>query len=480
MDQQNKGQFNSNFGFLMAALGSAVGLGNLWGFPYKMGTGGGFTFLLIYAILLVIVGYPLVLSEIAMGRKSQKAAIEAYNDINPSFKFNGILQTAVPFFLIAFYCTFGGFVMKYFFISLKMFGGQTFDPGETFGATLLNKSTVIWVLIFLALTVVIVLGGVSGGIERFCKIAMPALFVILVIMVIRSCTLPNASDGFAFLFKPNLDAMKDPNGNLALYGTYVDSESGKTVAYGFFNVIKLAGTQMFFSLSLASGCLIAYGSYLDKKESLEKDAVIITIGDTMAALLAGLAIMPACASFGIPYASSAGLAFIAMPTVFNNMAGGAFFAMLFWLLFFFACLSSSIGMMEGGISAIMDSRIKAGKSANRVTITLIMGAWALIGNLMTCLDSLGETGDESPFAWFHILGQISVLDVWDAVGEGILMPLSGLIMAILLGWVVPHYIDDEVESTGEFKTKGFFNFCIRWVGPIAMALIVVAQVTDFF
>ncbi len=480
MDQQNKGQFKSNFGFLMAALGSAVGLGNLWGFPYKMGTGGGFTFLFIYAILLVVVGYPLVLSEIAIGRKSQKAAIEAYNEINPAFKFNGILQTAVPFFLIAFYCTFGGFVMKYFFISLKMFTGQTFEPGETFGATLLNKSTVIWVLIFLALTIVIVLGGVSGGIERFCKIAMPALFAILVIMVIRSCTLPNAGDGFAFLFKPNLDAMRDPNGNLSLYGTYVDSESGKTVAYGFFNVLKLAGTQMFFSLSLASGCLIAYGSYLDKKESLEKDAVIITIGDTLAALLAGLAIMPACASFGIPYASSAGLAFIAMPTVFNSMAGGAFFAMLFWLLFFFACLSSSIGMMEGGISAIMDSRIKAGKSANRVTITLIMGAWALIGNLMTCLDSLGETGADSPFAWFHILGQPSVLDVWDALGEGILMPLSGLIMAILLGWVVPHYIDDEVESTGAFKSKGFFNFCIKWVGPIAMALIVVAQVTDFF
>ena len=305
---------------------------------------------------------------------------------------------------------------------------------------------------------------------------MPALFIILVVMVARSCTLPNSSGGLAFLFKPNLDAMRDPNGAISLYGTY-ENEEGKMVAYGILNVIKLAGTQMFFSLSLASGCLIAYGSYLDKKESLEKDAAIITIGDTLAALLAGLAIMPACAAYEIPYDSSVGLAFLAMPEVFNNMAGGAFFAMLFWLLFFFACLSSSIGMMEGGISAIMDSRIKAGKSANRVTITLIMGAWALIGNLMTCLDGLGA---RETFAWFHILGQGEVLSVWDAIAEGILMPLSGLIMAILIGWVVPHYIDDEVESTGVFKSKGFFNFCIKWVGPIAMALIVVAQVTDFF
>ena len=476
MDNQNKGNFNSNFGFLMASLGSAVGLGNLWQFPYKMGTGGGFTFLVIYMILLVIVGYPLVLSEISIGRKSQKAAIEAYKDIHPGFKFNGILQTIVPFFLIAFYCTFGGYVLKYFFKSLGMFAGKTFEPGPAFDETLMNASSLIWVIIFLALTVIIVLAGVAEGIERFCKFAMPALFVILVIMAIRSCTLDGAGEGLKFLFRPNLDAMRSPEGDLSLWGTYVDDE-GKVAAYGFLNVLKLAGSQMFFSLSLASGCLIAYGSYLDKKEHLEKDATIITIGDTLAALLAGLAIMPACAAYGIPFAKSAGLAFVAMPTVFNNMPGGAFFAMLFWLLFFFACLTSSIGMMEGGISAILDSRIKAGKSANRFGVTMIMAAWALIGNTMTTLDGLGA---RPTFAWFHILGQAEVLSVWDAIAEGILMPVSGLIMAILIGWVVPHYIDDEVELNGTFKSKGFFNFCIKWIGPIAMALIIIAQLQDIF
>ncbi len=451
--EQQKGKFDSNFGFLMASLGSAVGLGNLWGFPYKMGLGGGFAFLLIYVILLIVVGYPLVLSEVAIGRKSQKAAIEAYKEIHPGFTFNGVLQTAVPFFLIAFYCTFGGFVMKFFFKSLGMFAGNKFDPGETFGATLTSTSSVIWVLIFLALTVVIVLGGVSGGIEKFCKVAMPALFVMLVVVVIRSCTLPGAGAGLAFLFKPHFEGMS-------------------SVA-GFFNTVKLAGTQMFFSLSLASGCLIAYGSYLDKKENLERDAVIVTVGDTVAALLAGMAIMPACAAYGIDFGGGPGLLFVSMPTIFNDMKGGALFALLFWLLVFFACLSSSIGMMEGGISAILDSRIKAGKSANRFSVTMIMAAWALIGNLMTTLDGLGA---RDTLSWFRPFGIPTVLDFWDVLAEGILMPLTGLIMAILIGWIVPHYIDDEVESSSAFKSKGFFNFCIKWLGPLFMALIVYGQV----
>ena len=437
----------------MASLGSAVGLGNLWGFPFKMGLGGGFAFLLIYMILLLVVGYPLVLSEVAIGRKSQKAAIEAYKEIHPGFTFNGVLQTAVPFFLIAFYCTFGGYVLKYLVYSLMAFGGKTFDPGEMFQTTLVSLSSVVWVLVFLALTVVIVLGGVSGGIEKFCKIAMPALFVMLCVIVVRSCTLPGAGAGLAFLYKPHFEGM--------------------TSFGAFLNTVKLAGTQMFFSLSLASGCLIAYGSYLDKKEDLEKDAVYVTIGDTVAALLAGMAIMPACSAYGIEFTAGPPLLFIAMQTVFNNMAGGVFFAFLFWLLVFFACLSSSIGMMEGGISAILDSRIKAGKSANRFGVTMLMGAWALIGNMITTLDGLGST---DRVAWFRLFGAPHALYIWDALAEGILMPLTGFIMAILIGWIVPNYIDDEVLSSSKFKSKGFFDFCIKYLGPLFMVLIIIGQI----
>ena len=455
--EQSKGQFNSNFGFLMAALGSAVGLGNLWSFPYKMGLGGGFAFLLLYVILLVTVGYPLVLSEIAIGRKSQKAAIEAYYEIHPAFKFNGVLQTAVPFFLIAFYCTFGGYIMKYLVYSVLAFGGKEVDPNAFFEASLLSNGgqAMIWMVIFLALTVVIVLGGVSGGIEKFCKVAMPALFVMLVIIVIRSCTLPGSGEGLAFLFKPHFE--------------------GFTTAKGFFDTMKLAGGQMFFSLSLASGCLIAYGSYLDRGENLEKDAVFIAVGDSIAAILAGMAIMPACTAYGIEPGAGPGLLFISMQTVFNELAGGKIFGFLFWLLVFFAALSSSIGMMEGGISALMDHRIRKGKPAGRGHVTILITLTTLLGSILVALDQLG--GNSSVWKPF---GLGSWLDVFDLGAEGILMPLGGFLTAILLGWSRRGFIDDEVRLSSDYRSRPFVDFCLRYVSPIFMAIVIFVQFSSFF
>ena len=247
MEDNNKGQFNSNFGFLMASLGSAVGLGNLWSFPYKMGIGGGFAFLLIYIILAVIVGYPLMLSEITLGRKTQKAAIEAYKEADHRFTFNGVLQTAVPWFLIAFYCTFGGYITKYLVDSvIGLFSSKTdiesMNPGQMFGDMIsvgqVGKG-IMWMVLFLALTTVIVFGGVSGGIEKFCKVAMPALFFLLIIVVIRSCTLPGAGPGLKFLFSPDLTMWKK----------------------SFFDVVSLAGGQMFFSTAVRihDYCIPAHG-----------------------------------------------------------------------------------------------------------------------------------------------------------------------------------------------------------------------------
>ena len=464
MDNNSKGKFNSNFGFLMACLGSAVGLGNLWSFPYKLGTGGGFAFLLVYLILAVAVGYPLIMSEIALGRKTQKAAVEAYGDVGKNYRFNGILQTIVPFFLLAFYCTFGGYITKYLVASFAGLTGNatinTVDPSAYFEQNLLSNggSAFIWVFVFLALTVLIVLGGVSGGIEKFCKFAMPALFIMLVIIVIRSCTLPGAKAGLEFLFKPHFDGFKSLN--------------------AIFETFKLAGSQMFFSLSLASGCLIAYGSYLSKDENLEKNALFITMGDTLVALLAGMAIMPACSANGIDPGAGPSLLFISMTTVFQSMGTfGRIFQLIFWLLVFFAALTSSIGMMEGGISAIMDTRMKAGKKVSRLTVTLFMGAIGLIGNLLTTLDCLGASNSVS---WLHILGQSCVADLWDAIGEGLLMPFTGLIMAIILGWFVPHHLDKEILLGSNFKSKKFYEFCIKWIGPLFMIMIVYGQIRTFF
>ena len=464
MDTNNKGKFNSNFGFLMACLGSAVGIGNLWGFPYKCGVGGGFAFLLVYLILNITVGYPIMLSEISLGRKTQRAAIEAHAAIDPKFKFNGVLATIVPFFLLSFYCTFGGYITHYLIASIQGLSGNaainTVNPEDYFFQNLLSNggSACIYLAIFLGLTILIVLGGVSGGIERFCKYAMPALFVMLLVIVVKSISMPGSAAGLSFLFKPDFSVMNTPK--------------------GLFETFKLAGSQMFFSLSISSGCIIAYGSYLSKKENLEKNSIFIVLGDTTVAILAGLAIMPACASTGLEFGAGPSLLFVSMTSVFQSMGvAGRFFQLIFWILVFFAALTSSIGMMEGGISAIMDSRIKKNKPVNRVAVTLLMGGIGLVGNLLTTLDCLGNAATVS---WLHILGQSCVADVWDAVGEGILMPLTGLILAIIIGWLRPNYIDDEVESSSGFTSKKFFKFCIKWIGPIFMLMIIYGQLTTFF
>lgn len=465
MEEQNKGKFNSNFGFLMACLGSAVGLGNLWSFPYKLGTGGGFAFLLVYIIICIFIGYPLVLSEIALGRKAQKAAIDAYEEAHHAFKFNGILQTIVPFLLISFYCTFGGYITKYLFGSITaLFSKEavlnTAAPDAYFAESLLSNggTALIWTIAFLVLTIVIVMGGVSGGIEKFCKIAMPALFIMLIIIVIRSCTLPGAGEGLLFLFKPHFE--------------------GFTTAKGIFDTFKLAGSQAFFSLSLCSACLVAYGSYLSKDENLEMDAMFITIGDSLVAVLAGMAIMPAVFATGLEPGAGPALLFISMTSVFQGLGFiGRIMQLLFWFLVFFAALTSSIGMMEGSISAMLDQSIKKGKPANRMKATLFMGAIALVGNVMTTLDCLGAA---PTMQWFHLLGQPDVLDVWDAIAEGILMPGTGLVMAIMLGWVIPGYLNDEIEKGSNFKSEKFYNFTIKWIAPILMAMILYGQLTSFW
>ncbi|MGF6376453.1 NSS family neurotransmitter:Na+ symporter [Clostridiales Family XIII bacterium PM5-7] len=460
MEQQHKGKFNSTFGFLMASIGSAVGLGNLWGFPYKMGANGGFAFLLIYLILAVFVGYPLIMGEIALGRKTGKAAIEAYREADSRFTINGWFETIVPFLLICFYCTFGGYVIKYCIANLGNLFGASWgmgdaDSGAYFGEFISSGApAILYGVFFLILTVLIVLGGVSGGIERFSKFAMPALFIMLVVVVIRACTMDGAMGGLEFMFKPNFDVFK---------GT------------GWMKVLGQAGSQMFFSLSLASGCLIAYGSYLSKDSNLERNSVIIPIADTTVAILAGMAVMPAVFSSGLEPSGGPGLLFVSLQSVFNSMGtSGPIFGSLFYILVFFAALTSSIGMMEGGIAAMMDARIKKGKKANRTVLTLIMGAVALAGSTLVSADALGGADFWRPF------GQADWLSVFDLGAEGILMPLGGLLMAIMLGWTRRNYLDDEMAQGGSFHTRPFVRVCLRYIAPIFMIFILVVQVNSFF
>lgn len=462
---QNKGGFNSNFGFLMASIGSAVGLGNLWGFPYKMGEGGGFIFLLIYLILAVVVGYPTMLGEIALGRKTGKACIEAYRIADSRFTFNGVIETIVPFFLICFYCTFGGYVMKYTVANFGDIFGAGFGIGDTdsnafFGSFIsAGASPIIYGLIFLALTVLIVMGGVSGGIEKFTKIAMPALFIMLVIIVVRACTLPGAGAGLEYIFKPNFEAFE---------GT------------SWIKTIGQAGSQMFFSISLASGCLITYGSYLDKKQNLEANAVIIPAADTIVAILAAMAVMPAVFAAGLEPGAGPGLLFVSLQTVFQGMgASGPIFGFIFFLLVFFAALTSSIGMMEGAVSAMLDAQIRKGKTPNRIKMCLFFAVVPLFGSTLVSADALGGSGFWNPLNAMLGVDTKCWLDVFDLVAEGLLMPLGALFMAIMLGWTRRGYLDDEILQGSSYKSKGFANFCWRWVIPVLLVGLLLVQMNSF-
>ncbi|MGY3725524.1 neurotransmitter:Na+ symporter, NSS family [Granulicatella balaenopterae] len=461
MDEQlTKGKFNTNFGFLMAAIGSAVGLGNLWGFPYKMGEGGGFAFLLMYIVLAIVIGYSCMVAELALGRKSGKGAIGAYRAIDSKFQFNGWLACLSPLFLLMFYCALGGYCIKYLVANFgNIFGanwGIHSTDSQTYFLNFVSNTgeAMIFAIIFLVLTIVIVSLGVAKGLEKFSVTAMPILFVMLLIVVVRSVTLPGASEGIRFMFTPNWQIFH---------------------GLGWVKVLAAAGGQLFFSLSLSSGCLIAFSSYLDKKENLERNALIIPLADTMVALLAGLATIPAVFSAGLEPTQGPGMLFITLQTVFQGMGkAGPLFGTAFYFLVFLAALSSSIAMMEGAVSTFIDRRIEAGKEANRPLVTTVIGAIGCVGCLIVTFDALGSS--DLP----HLFGFSTWIDTFDLFAEGLLMPMNAFIMTIILGWLRPDYIDDEIELSSSYHSKPFVSICLKYIAPLFMLLILVGQLDNFF
>ena len=289
--ENNRSSWGSNLGFLLAAIGSAVGLGNIWGFPYKMGKSGGFTFLIVYLLLAVFVGMIIMVSELALGRKTGTNPIEAYKKASKKFAWIGWLAVLAPFLIMSFYSVLGGYCIQYMSLNLAelsfglsgIFGGAI-TGSATFGAMLTNPfGCIVFTLLFMVICMLIVQGGVESGIEKFNKVGMPALFVMLVIVIIRALTLPHAAEGLKFMFVPGY----------AVAGGFIDK------APDFISVLGTAGGQMFFSLSLAMGAMITYGSYLDKKENLVKNSAVIVVADTVVALMAGLAVIPAAVANGL-------------------------------------------------------------------------------------------------------------------------------------------------------------------------------------
>ena len=475
--EERKG-FGTNFGFLMAAVGSAVGLGNIWGFPNKMGASGGFTFLLIYLVLAVCCGFIVMVGELALGRKTGHGAVGAYKVLSKKFRWMGWLGILSAFFILFFYCALGGYCIKYTVLNVGNlfnagFGSNGMSGAEVFAAFMANPGeAIVYGLIFVALTMIIVMGGIGGGIEKVCSVGMPALFVALLICIIRACTLPGAVDGLKYMFVPGW----------AVANGVIDK------APNFFEVLSTAGGQMFFSLSLGMGAMITYGSYLDKKENIQNNAILIIVMDTLVALMAGLCVIPG--RFALDPTGNLGgpsLLFVTMQNVFHNMGVvGPIFGILFYLLVVFAAISSSISLLEAVVAHFVDKARESGKGDKRKKYTLIAAAAVGVGAILICADSLGGAS----FAPWKLLGLETYsgwndcwLDFFDMLSEGIMMPLGALLMSLMIGWELgPEIVKNECEATPghRMSSYGFFKICIRFITPLCMLLVLYGQVCTFF
>ncbi len=485
--ENKRASWGSNLGFIMAAIGSAVGLGNIWGFPYKMGRSGGFTFLLIYILLAVFVGMVIMCSELALGRKTGTGVVGAYRAVSKKFKWLGWLGILSPFLIMSFYTVLGGYCFQY--MSLNMaelsFGlsnifGASIDGSTTFGSMLTNPfGCAVFTLLFLGLCMVIVKGGVSEGIEKFNKIGMPALFVMLIVVIVRSLTLPHAEEGLKYMFVPGY----------AVKAGFTD-ETPSVIS-----VLATAGGQMFFSLSLAMGAMITYGSYLDKKENIVKNSALIVVADSVVALMAGLAVIPAAVANGIASGTPLNeialggpkLLFVTLQDVFANMGPlGPLFGIVFYLLVIIAAISSAISLMEVVAAHFIDKAAEKGRKVQRSTVTLWVSFAILIEALLVAVDGLGANGVWVPLQGLFSEGLPMFNDCWldfmDFFSEGLMMPLGAMVMALMVGWELkPSLLLDEIhhgEHSPAFSV--FYTICIKFICPVVMAFVLAGQLIDFF
>ena len=435
--QKNRGEWASNLGFVLAAAGSAIGLGNIWKFPYLAGANGGAAFVVIYLAVVILIGFTVMLGEMSIGRNTHMSAFEAYKKLSKKWAFVGFIGVLVGFCILSFYSVIGGWVLNY--IAKYLTGGIAGAQAADYFTGFISNATqpIFWHFVFMLVTAAIVLKGISGGIEKANKFMMPALFVILIIIVIRSVTLEGASAGLKFYLMPDFSKVT--------ISTFV-------AALG----------QAFFSLSLGMGAIITYGSYLGKDENLEKNAVMIPALDTMAALLAGFAILPAVFAFGFEPTKGPSLMFITLPSVFDAMPLGQIFGILFFILVFFAALTSSISLLEVVVSFMIDTfKVK------RKIITVIMSTVIfLIG--IPCSLANGPVLEN-----FKILGK-NFFDFMSFMAESVLMPLGGLLMCIFIGyiWGMDNIVK-EITCDGRYKfvSKGFFTVMIKYIAPVLIFII---------
>ena len=451
-DKPARSAWSGKWAFILAAAASAVGLGNMWRFPYLAAKYGGGMFLLTYLVLVFTFGVSLLLLETALGRKTGQSAIGAFKAFGKKYAFIGILTSAIPFIIVPYYCIIRGWVTKYTASYLTIGPAALADGGDFFsGFISSNTESYLWMLIFMAIVFIIVALGVKGGIEKANLFMMPALIVMAVGIAIYTITMPGALDGVIYYLTPDFSKFSPEL------------------------VIGALG-QMFYSLSLAMGIMITYGSYLNKKDSLTQSVTRIGGFDLGVSFLAGLMIVPAAfvaMGSGEAVAAKAGpsLMFITLPGVFNDMGGAAtIVGFLFFLLVLFAALTSAISLTETCVSIIADG---AGWSRKRSLITamlFIVVAGILINAGYNGLSFIEPLGPGS-----------SLLDFFDFISNSVMMPIAALLTCIFVGWIIkPKVIIDEVKQSSPFKLEKAWTVMIKYIAPVLVSVILIAYVAAQF
>lgn len=438
--EKKRSSFTGEIGFVLAAAGSAVGLGNLWRFPYLAAQYGGGIFILVYVILALTFGFTLMATEIAIGRKTKKSPSIAYKQLHPKFGFIGWLSTIVPIIILPYYCVIGGWVVKYM-VTFIGGNGKAAAADNYFGTFIgASSSPLIYFAIYLGLTAIVILLGVEKGIEKISKFLMPLLLAISVVIAVYIMTLPGAGAGLKYYLLPDFSKF-----------------SLKTVC--------AAMGQMFYSLSIAMGILITYGSYARDDTSLTKSVNQIEFFDTAVALLAGLMVVPAVYIFSGEAgtkASGAGLMFITLPKVFEQMKGGMIIGALFFVLVFLAALTSSISLMEAVVSSLMD-RFKMGRvkaSVICLVLSVILGVPSSLGN--------------GVWSNITIMG-MDFLTFFDYLSNSVLMPIVALATSIMIGWVLgaDTILDEMTKNNEKLGREKLFRVMIKYVSPVFLLVILV-------
>lgn len=447
MTDEKRSNFTGKLGFVLAAAGSAVGLGNIWRFPYLAAKYGGGIFLLVYILLALTFGFTLMTAEITLGRKTGLSAIGAFRALNKKYEFAGYLEAAVPAIILPYYSVIGGWVMKYMWAFMSGDAKNTVNDNYFSGFISGAAQPVVWFLLFIGITALVVLFGVEKGIEKVSKVMMPVLVILSVFIAGYSVTAPGAFDGVKYYLLPDFSK------------------------FSVITVIAAMG-QLFYSMSLAMGIMITYGSYMKKDVNLESSVKQIEIFDTAIAFLAGLMIIPAVFAFsgGSPESLGKGpsLMFVTMPKVFESMPGGTLIGAAFFVLVLFAALTSSISLMETVVSIVCD-KSKLGRTSACI---IVLAASVVIG----LPSSLGY----GVWGGVKIIG-MQFLDFFDFISNSIMMPIVAFLTCIFVGYVIkPQSIIDEVELSSPFKRKKLFEVVIKYIAPIFIVLIFISSILDAF